>query len=106
MDFNIVTLEIADHLVHFNYYDQLITDANFADEQVKLRKKRDEHLTELFAGLNFYDKKSQLLSLTQLRALIIPKLADVKNKQIHELVEQLEKDTKKMKKLYKASVKK
>lgn len=104
MDFNIVTLEIADLLTHFNYYNQLVTGA--AEEQAKLHKKHEEHLALFFAGVNFYNEKNELLTLPELKALITPKLTELKSKEIHGLVEQLERDTKKMKKLYKATAKK
>lgn len=106
MDYNIVTLEIADLLVHFDYYDQLVTEAGATEEQAKIRNKRKEHIVLYFANTKFYDSKKQLLQLSQLKKLIIDRLKVMKNKEIHELVEQLEKDTKKMKKLYKALIKK
>jgi predicted transcriptional regulator len=106
MDYNIVTLEIADLLVHFDYYDQLVTEACATEEQAKIRNKRKEHLALNFANAKFHDSKKQLLPLNQLKELIIVRLKLMKNKEVHELVEQLEKDTKKIKKLYKALAKK
>ena len=103
MDFNIVTLEVADLLIHFDYYDQLITGG--PDEQAKIRNKRSEHLADLFPGAVFYDAKQKLHPLTKLKGPIIARLSQMKNKDIHELIEKLEKDTKKMKKLYKAQAK-
>jgi len=96
MDYNIVTLEIADHISHFDYYERLVFEAGSAlDDQIKIRTKHDEHL----AG--FYQQGKQLLFLHEMTGKIVAKLEGMKNKDIHDLVEKLEKDAKKMKKLYK-----
>ena len=107
MDFNIVSLEIADHIAHFDYYDNLISargskDTGFDEEQTKIRNKSQEHLAEFFAGTKFYNAKKQILPLSQMSSLITSKLEGTKPKDIHALVEKLEKDAKKIKKLYKA----
>jgi len=96
MDYNIVTLEIADHISHFDYYDRLVSEiGGSSDDQIKIRTKHNEHL----AG--FYQQGKQLLFLHEVTGKILAKLESMKNKEIHELVEKLEKDAKKMKKLYK-----
>jgi hypothetical protein len=111
MDFNIVTLEIADLIVHFDYYDSLVSDAlsktaGLYEEQNKIRFKSKEHLAEFFTGADFYTRKNQLLPLAGMKDAITAKLKGMKAKDIHELVEKLEKDAKKMKKLYKSLTKK
>jgi hypothetical protein len=111
MDFNIVTLEIADLITHFDYYDTLVSDAlsnnlGSADEQTKIRNKSKEHLTAFFADTDFYNEHKQLLSLSEMKGLIIAKLQGMKTTDIHDLVEKLEKDAKKIRKLYKSLTKK
>lgn len=111
MDFNVVTLEIADLIVHFDYFDKLVTEAvtntttTFAEDQEKIRKKSKEHQALFFPGINFYDAKKQLHPLPKMKVLIVAKLQGIKAKEIHELVEKLTKDAKKIKKLYLAITK-
>jgi hypothetical protein len=110
MDFNIVTLEIADLITHFDYYDTLVSDALSktavgAEDQTKIRSKSREHLAEFFADVKFYNAQKQILTLSQIKGLIIAKLSGMKSAEIHGLVEKLEKDAKKMKKLYKSMAK-
>jgi hypothetical protein len=106
MDFNVVALEIADLIVHFDYFDKLVSDVlskttdTSSEEQSKIRNKSKEHLSRFFAGADFYDAKKQLKHLNKMIAPIIAKLGGMKNKEIHDLVEKLEKDAKKIKKLY------
>ena len=106
MNFNVVTLEIADLIAHFDYYDRLVSDAlsksteGFSDEQAKIRNKSKEHLALFFAGTEFYNQQQQLRPLSETKGLIIAKLEGMKTKEIHELVEKLAKDAKKIKKLY------
>jgi predicted transcriptional regulator len=111
MDFNVVTLEVADLIVHFDYYDRLVSEVvskagDFSDEQAKIRNKSKEHLSLFFAGTEFYNSKKQLKPLTETKGAIIAKLADMKTKDVHDLIEKLEKDAKKIKKLYLALTKK
>ncbi|QKJ30753.1 hypothetical protein HQ865_13655 [Mucilaginibacter mali] len=100
MDYNIVTLEIADLLIHFDYYDQLITGN--PEEQVKMRNKRQEHLANFFNTEALQTGAYLNRPLSEWKELIASRLPGFKNGEIHELVEKLEKDVKKMKKLYKA----
>ena len=102
MDFNVVALEISDLIAHFDYFDRLITDESVADEQNKLRNKNREHLTKFFADVTFYDSGKHLRPLYDTKDAIITKLRGIKTSDVHDLVEKLEKDAKKMKKLYKA----
>lgn len=110
MDFNIVTLEIADLIAHFDYYDTLVSDAlgtsaGADEEQIKIRNKSQEHLALFLTGVEFYNRKKQLLSLSELKTPLMVKLQGMKSKDIHDLVEKLEKDAKKVKKLYKSLAK-
>jgi hypothetical protein len=106
MDYNVVTLEIADLITHFDYYDSLIsealvkTSASAFDEQTKIRNKSKEHLAQFFDDTEFYNRKKQLRPLSEIKGVIIDKLESMKTKEIHDLVEKLEKDAKKIKKLY------
>lgn len=100
MDYNIVTLEIADLLIHFDYYDQLITGN--PDEQVKAKNKRQEHLAAFLNDEALQGGEYLSRPLSEWRGLISARLPGLKNSEIHELVEKLEKDAKRMKKLYKA----
>jgi 3-methyladenine DNA glycosylase/8-oxoguanine DNA glycosylase len=102
MDFNIVTLEIADLITHFDYYDRLVSAVGSSEEQIKIRQKSQEHLAQFFSGADFYNGKSQLRPLAEMKGAIIAKLEGMKAKDIHDLVEKLEKDAKKIKKLYKS----
>src|ERR1700754_288424 len=107
MDFNIVTLEIADHIVHFNYYDNLVSEAlnktaGSGEEQAKIRDKSKDHLAQFFAGSDFFSDQNQLRPLIEIKGAIVSKLEGMKAKDIHDLVEKLEKDAKKIKKLYKS----
>lgn len=95
MDFNIVALELSDLAAHFDYFDTLVTHLGEPEEQIKLRKKHQEHLAVLSTG-------NKLYPLSETKQTIIVKLQALKPKDIHDLVEKLEKDAKKMKKLYKS----
>lgn len=106
MDFNVVTLEIADHIVHFDYYDRLVSETGRTEELAKIKSKSKEHLAEFFADAEFYDKNKLLRPLFEMRGSIAPKLVSMKPKDIHALIEKLEKDAKKIKKLYKSLAKK
>jgi len=111
MDFNIVTLEIASHIIHFDYYDQIVSGianqtTGASEEQIKIRNKSREHLSEFFSGDDFFDSKDQLRPLYELSSVITTKIKIMKSKDVHALIEKLEKDAKKMKKLYKALSKK
>lgn len=101
MDFNVVALEVSDLIAHFNYYDRLITNLSVVDEQNKLRSKHQEHLAKFFAGVEFYGDNKQLRPLNETKDQIIFKLKSIKTSDVHDLIEKLEKDAKKMKKLYK-----
>lgn len=105
MDFNVVALEISDLIAHFDYYDRLITNANVAEEQTRLRNKNQERLLKFFADVEFYDGKKQLRPLYETKDSIIHKLKSIKTNDVHDLIEKLEKDAKKMKKLYKSLLK-
>lgn len=102
MDFNIITLEIADLLIHFDYYDRLVSETGPNEEQTRIRDKSKEHLAEFFADARFYNNSRQLLPLAEMQGPIKAKLQGMKVKDIHALVEKLEKDVKKMRKLYKS----
>jgi len=106
MDFNVVALEISDLIAHFDYYDQLVTQEGVAEEQNKLRIKNREHLAKLFADVTFYNDNKQLRPLYETKDAIIAKLQGIKTNDVHDLIEKLEKDAKKMKKLYKSLTKK
>jgi len=106
MDFNIVILEITDHINHFDYYDRLVSEAvgstgGSYDEQSKIRNKSKEHLNEFFQGTEIYHTDGKLKPLSEIADFIREKLTQLKTKNIHELIEKLERDAKKMKKLYK-----
>ncbi|MFC0513553.1 hypothetical protein ACFFGT_05050 [Mucilaginibacter angelicae] len=105
MNYNVVALEISDLIAHFTYFDGLVSDAisksmGSSEEQTKIRNKSKDHLEQFFAGTEFFDGQGQVLPLTKTKGLIIAKLEGMKNKEVHELVEKLEKDAKKIKKLY------
>ncbi|CAM3741766.1 hypothetical protein MUGA111182_06430 [Mucilaginibacter galii] len=107
MDLNIVTLEITDHISHFDYFERLISkrsDYNGAlyEDINNISNKYKEHLAEHFAKIDFYDAEEQLLPLFEISVLIMHQIAVIKAKDIHTLIEVLEKDVKKIKKLYKA----
>lgn len=102
MDLHIVALEVSDLIAHFDYYNNLVTGG---DEQAKLRSKNQEHLAKYFADIEFYNAARQLRPLYETKDAIIAKLEGMKAGDIHDLVEKLEKDAKKMKKLYKALTK-
>ena len=107
MDFNIATLEIADHITHFDYYDTLVSDTLRktdvpTDEQTRIRQKSREHLEQFFSGAEFYTANKQLRPLAELIVPIKAKLQGMKTKDIHELIEKLEKDARKIRKLYKS----
>lgn len=111
MDFNVVTLEIFDHLFHFHYFDNLVNqmqgkEDDAVEEQEKINNKSKEHLTKFFAGTTFCDEHNQLRPLAEIKGTIIAKLEGTKSKDIHDMVEKLEKDAKKMKKLYVSLTKK
>ena len=106
MDFNVVALEISDLIAHFDYYDRLINNASVAEEQTKLRSKYQEHLAKFFADVEFYDNNKQLRPLYNTKDSIVHKLKSIKTTDVHDLIEKLEKDAKKMKKLYKSLFKK
>ncbi len=105
MDFNVVALEISDLIAHFDYYDRLITNVSSSEEQNRLKNKNREHMAKFFADVEFYDNNKQLRPLYETKDLIIFKLKSVKTNDVHDLVEKLEKDAKKMKKLYKSLMK-
>lgn len=102
MDFNVVALEISDLIAHFDYYDRLINNAGVAEEQTRLRDKNRERLAGYFGDVAFYDDGKQLRPLYQTKDSIVHKLKSIKTNEVHDLVEKLEKDAKKMKKLYKS----
>ncbi|MGY3212831.1 hypothetical protein [Mucilaginibacter sp. HD30] len=102
MDFNVVALEISDLIAHFDYYDRLITNKSVDEEQTRLRSKNQEHLAKFFADVEFYSNSKQLRPLYETKDSIIFKLKSIKTNEVHDLVEKLEKDAKKMKKLYKS----
>jgi predicted protein tyrosine phosphatase len=107
MDLHIVTLEITNLVIAFDHYDSLVSgilseNAGSNEEHQKIRAKSTEHLAVLFNDVSFYDEQNQLKPLAAIKDIVSNKLADLKAKDIHELVEKLEKDAKKMKKLYKA----
>ena len=106
MDFNVVALEISDLIAHFDYYDSLVTNESVAEEHSKLKNKNQEHLAKFFADLSFYNDSKQLRPLYETKAAIVTKLEGLKTNEIHDLIEKLEKDAKKMKKLYKSLNKK
>ena len=105
MDFNVVALEISDLIAHFDYYNRLISNASVAEEQTRLRNKNKEHLAKFFADVKFYDSNKQLRPLYQTKDSIVHKLKSIKTGDVHDLIEKLEKDAKKMKKLYKSLIK-
>jgi hypothetical protein len=112
MDFNVVALEISDLIAHFDYYDNLVAgilskgaDAG-EEEQTKIRAKSEEHLARFFAGVEFYNTDKQLRPLSKIKGPIIANLEGMKTKDIHDLIEKLEKDAKKIKKLYLSLTKK
>ena len=105
MDFNVVALEISDLIAHFDYYDRLIVNASVSEEQNKLRNKNQEHLAKFFTDVEFYDSNKQLRPLYQTKDEIIHKLKSIKTNEVHDLIEKLEKDAKKMRKLYKSLLK-
>lgn len=105
MNYNVVVLEISDLIAHFHYYDSLASEAiaksiGSSEEQTKIRNKSKDHLTQFLSGLELYNRSKQLRTLKELKEPIVAKLQGMKSKEIHELVEKLEKDAKKMKKLY------
>jgi len=102
MDFNVVALEISDLIAHFDYYDRLITNTVVAEEQTRLRDKNREHLAKFFKDVEFYNNSKQLRPLYETKDSIIFKLKSIKTNDVHDLVEKLEKDAKKIKKLYKS----
>lgn len=103
MDFNVATLEAADHIIHFAYYEQLIT--NSADEElIKIKNKYTEHLSVYFPEISFYTAEKQLIPLPELYRFVLGKLKGMKSNDIHQLIEKLEKDAKKVRKLYKAQL--
>ncbi|GAB3931662.1 hypothetical protein [Mucilaginibacter myungsuensis] len=104
MDYNIITLEIATLLIHFDHYDQLL--AGPTEEQIKIRNKKKEHLAEFLKEADLPEGIYLTQPITEWTNSITQSLPKVKNKDIHELVEKLEKDVKKIKKLYKETVKK
>lgn len=112
MDFNLVTLEVADLITHFDYFNNLVSDAlvkpNKAalEDQTKIRNKSQEHLSDFLSGVQFYNSKKQLKSVTELKDVLATKLKSMEAKEIHELIEKLEKDAKKIRKLYKSLTKK
>ena len=105
MDFNVVALEISDLIAHFDYYDRLITNASVSEEQTRLRNKNQERLANFFADVKFYDSNKQLRPLYQTKDAIIHKLKSIKTNDVHDLIEKLGKDAKKIKKLYKSLIK-
>ncbi|MDT3402374.1 hypothetical protein [Mucilaginibacter terrae] len=103
MDFNVATLEAADHIIHFHYYETLV--ANNADQDLlKIKNKYAEHLAIFFPEISFRNNESQLIPLPHLYELILNKLKGMKSGDIHLLIERLEKDAKKIRKFYKAQL--
>ncbi len=100
-----MALEISDLIAHFDYYDHLINNATVAEEQTRLKTKHREHLAKYFSGVAFYDNE-RLNPLSETKEGIIFKLKSIKTNEVHDLIEKLEKDAKKMKKLYKSLNKK
>ena len=110
MDFNIVTLEIADHIIHYDYYNRLVLEAVSAaseqqEEHLRIQNKSKEHLTKFFSGVKFYNADSFVRPLPEISKEITAKIQELKSSDIHDLVDKLERDAKKMKKLYKALTK-
>jgi hypothetical protein len=99
MDYNVVALEVWDHIAHFDYYNNLVTGG---EEQARLGNKNSERIVKYFTGLEFYNADKQLCPLFEIRDAIIAKLKAMKGNDIHDLIEKLEKDAKKMRKLYKS----
>ncbi|RKR84274.1 hypothetical protein BDD43_4506 [Mucilaginibacter gracilis] len=107
MNIDIITLEIADNITHFAYYDMLVSDAisksaGSYDEQNKIREKSKKHMSEFFADANFYNTKKQLKNLPEMKDIIQAKIAGMKEDDVEDFVENLKKDSKKIKKLYKS----
>jgi len=107
MNIDLTTLEIADNITHFDYYDSLVSDAisksggNY-DEQNKIREKSKKHLSDFFAEANFYNSKKQLKNLADMKDIIKGKIAEMKENDVDDFVNKLKKDVKKMQKLYKS----
>ena len=105
--FKYCQLEITTLIITFDHYDQLVSrylveSAGSHEEHDKIRQKSTAHLSGFIGDTAFYDENKGLKQLSDIKTLIKAKLAGFDAKVIHELVEKLEKDAKKMKKLYKA----
>lgn len=110
MDLQIVTLEVTSLIIAFDHYERLTfnalsKNAGLNDDYQKILNKNAEHLAESFNQVQIYDAQRQLKNLPVIKEAIYIRLAGMKSNEIHELVEHLEKDTKKMKKLYKLTSK-
>ncbi|PTQ96607.1 hypothetical protein C8P68_10492 [Mucilaginibacter yixingensis] len=99
MDLPIVTLEITNLVIAFDHFDSLIAQSAAGNEDyLKMHAKGRDHLS-IFA---VYDGHGHLKTLPVIKQTIAAGLSGLKTKDVHELVERLEKDVKKLKKLYKA----
>lgn len=108
MDLNNVTLEITGLIITFDHYEALAANllskgkSGFSDEYEKIRNKNSSHLRAFFGDTAFYDEDKQLKKLSEIKAAIKAGLEGADTKKVHEFIERLEKDAKKMRKLYKA----
>ncbi|WP_413667676.1 hypothetical protein ACEN9X_24765 [Mucilaginibacter sp. Mucisp86] len=108
MDLNNVTLEITGLIITFDHYDALAANllskekSGLNDEFEKIRSKNSGHLRVFFGDTTFYDQDKQLKKLSEIKTAIKDRLEGVDAKKVHEFIERLEKDAKKMRKLYKA----
>lgn len=105
MDLNNVTLEITTLIIAFDHYDTLVSrhlrdSLGSGEEHQKIRNKNREHIEAFFNDATFYTQDKKLKPLDEVKEVIKNKLADTKTNEIHDLVEKMEKDAKKMKKLY------
>jgi CHASE3 domain sensor protein len=105
MDLNNVTLEITTLIIAFDHYDVLVSDhlrdsLGTNEEHQKILNKNREHIEAFFNDASFYSQGKNLKPLDEVKEVIKNKLADMKTKEIHDLVEKMEKDARKMKKLY------
>lgn len=110
MDLNIITLDIINSIITYDYYDML-TDSEISkragsyDKLTKIREKARQHMGKHFEGAVFHDSKKRLLALGKLKDVVSSRIGGLSKKELEELNEALIKDAKKITKLYKEVIK-
>lgn len=111
MDINIITLNIVNAITDFTFYDALVSKeisdkASSTEKHNKIREKSGHHLATLFADTKFVDSKGKLLSFDKIKDIVLTKINPLSKKEVEDFVDILQKDAKKIAKLYKELSKK